>query len=303
MYWGLLDIPEVLSCQEVTYDNLPDKSETLSDDTIKVMKQRRDVFLLSIMYKSDDLKIHGYIFGKKLSKGKISEKKISKVKRPVVIYLRGGNNHPVEKNQNDIKVRWFYSSEFEFLELLDAGYLVFATNYRGSKLSCGVDEFGGKDINDVINLYPIIRKWSLADENCINLLGDSRGGMMALLTATRVKWVKRIAIAGAALDLANMPFFDHYFRKYFGMTNKIMRQRSVKGYVKNLPKIPILILHGGLDKRVPMVNILDAVQILQRHEIPYKLVLVHDGNHVLGNYPEIHKREVLEWFMKDITSK
>ena len=37
--------------------------------------------------------------------------------------------------------------------------IIFFPNYRGSSMSEGNDEFGGGDVNDIINLYPIISKY------------------------------------------------------------------------------------------------------------------------------------------------
>jgi len=49
--------------------------------------------------------------------------------------------------------------------------IIFYPNYRGSSMSEGNDEFGGGDVNDIINLYPIISKYKYCDNTKISLYG------------------------------------------------------------------------------------------------------------------------------------
>ena len=83
--------------------------------------------------------------------------------------------------------------------------IIIASAYRGDRLSQGIDEFGGKDVNDIINLYPIIKKYKYTDENKISIFGFSRGVMMSLLVHKKVDWVKcLILVAGIADMLAEI---------------------------------------------------------------------------------------------------
>ena len=109
-------------------------------------------------------------------------------KAPVIIFCKGGNNHTNNKIRTPEKKVEFY---YYFLnQYVKNGYIVFISNYRGSKFSEGKDEFGGKDVNDVKNLYNIIKKWKLSNENKINVIGQSRGCIMATLLHKEVNWIK-----------------------------------------------------------------------------------------------------------------
>ena len=56
------------------------------------------------------------------------------------------------------------------------GYVVLASQYRGNDGGQGQEEFGGADVNDVLNLMPLARSLSFADAKNTVILGFSRGG-------------------------------------------------------------------------------------------------------------------------------
>ena len=78
----------------------------------------------------------------------------------------------------------------------DWGYVFFASNYRGASGSQGADEFGGADVNDVVNAVRVFDQLDFADGERIGMWGHSRGGMMTYLA---LKETDRIdaAIVGA----------------------------------------------------------------------------------------------------------
>ena len=55
-----------------------------------------------------------------------------------------------------------------------------------------MDEFGGNDINDIINLYPIISSYKYCDK---------RGCMMAFLVHKKVNWIKCIIVGAPNINL------------------------------------------------------------------------------------------------------
>ena len=57
-------------------------------------------------------------------------------------------------------------------------YVVIASQYRGNDGGEGQDEFGGKDLNDVLNLTETLKQIEGADTTRIGIEGASRGGMM-----------------------------------------------------------------------------------------------------------------------------
>ena len=121
----------------------------------------------SITYISDGLKVKGYIaYPADTSK-----------KYPCIIWNRGGIG---EKGVIDS-----YTARGLFGQIASWGYVVFASQYRGNAGGEGKDEFGGDDLNDVLNLIPLADELEFADKEKWGIEGWSRGGMMTYLALTR----------------------------------------------------------------------------------------------------------------------
>lgn len=61
------------------------------------------------------------------------------------------------------------------------GYVVVASQYRGNDGGEGIEQFGGDDVNDVLNLIPVLNQLPKADTSRVGIEGGSRGGMMTYL--------------------------------------------------------------------------------------------------------------------------
>jgi len=113
----------------------------------------------SITYISDGLKVKGYVaYPADTSK-----------KYPCVIWNRGGIS---EKGVIDS-----YTARGLFGQIASWGYVVFASQYRGNAGGEGTDEFGGDDVNDVLNLIPLANGLEFADTEKWGIEGWSRGGL------------------------------------------------------------------------------------------------------------------------------
>ena len=137
-----------------------------------------------ITYVSDGLKVSGYIaFPKDDSK-----------KYPCIIWCRGGigNAGAIDK----FTARGIYG------QLASWGYCVFASQYRGNDGGEGHDDFGGDDLNDVLNLIPLAQEIPQANNDVWGIEGWSRGGMMTYLTLTKTNLFKAaIAVSYTHLTL------------------------------------------------------------------------------------------------------
>jgi hypothetical protein len=183
-----------------------------------------DFKMHDITYISDGVKVKGWILEPKVPGP-----------HPVLIWNRGGSGHSGDitwgTNANPTLFR------NELYPYASAGYAVVCTQYRGNgyivtnpsvppDLKSGTDNFdpnqgkdyfGGAEVNDVINLLPLINK--------INSLGGNGGLKMNLD-------LNRIAMLGMSRG---------------GMeTYMAMRELSDKGKYGTLPEIKAVIVKGGI---------------------------------------------------------
>ena len=180
--------------------------------------------------------------------------------------------------------------------------IIFYPNYRGSSMSEGVDEFGGNDVNDIISLYPIISQYQYCDNTKIALYGWSRGGMMAIIVATRVDWVKKIILGGSLYSMTRAMRERLGMKKLwleeFKLTKDDMLERAPKYLMHKIPSnIPILILHGSADTNVSVSHAYSLAKKCQKYNLLYKLIIFPNGDHQLSQYIDDVAREVIEWLI------
>jgi dipeptidyl aminopeptidase/acylaminoacyl peptidase len=66
------------------------------------------------------------------------------------------------------------------------------------------DEFGGKNINDVLNLTKTVKELKKGDSERIEIFGWSRGGMMTYLALKKSDVIKTAVIGNGPTDLAQL---------------------------------------------------------------------------------------------------
>jgi dipeptidyl aminopeptidase/acylaminoacyl peptidase len=169
--------------------------------------------------------------------------------RPVLIINRGGNREYEKIDESFLVCLFYFASE---------GYCVVASQYRGLYGYEGHDEFGGDDVNDILNLFYVIDQLEYADSDNVVMLGYSRGGMMTYLAIKRGAHLKAAAVVGAPTDLIQWYDEREYGMKrvleeLIGGTPREMEEEYKKRSVYYWPEkinVPVLILHGGNDTKV-----------------------------------------------------
>ncbi|OGU54539.1 MAG: hypothetical protein A2V66_02680 [Ignavibacteria bacterium RBG_13_36_8] len=243
-----------------------------------------------ITYLSDGLKIKGYLaYPKNITK-----------KFPCIIWCRGGIGN--KGNIDDFYARGIFG------QIASWGYVVFASQYRGNAGGEGKDEFGGKDVNDVLNLIPLANEIPYAEKNIWGIEGWSRGGMMTYLTLTRNHNFKAAITIGGIADLKCNANESRFMRKLYELTmgqldtnefQKICESRSIVNFAHKLSQsTPILILHGTADTRVLPHDSLDLSHKLIKNKIPFRLVMLERGDHFLKSHRNEADRMRKEWFEK-----
>ena len=260
--------------------NLKEKYHYLADVEMKIF-----------FYESDGLKVKGYMaYPKDTSK-----------KLPVIIYNRGGNREFGNLNK--------YKMTFIIAKAASWGYVVLGSQYRGNDGGEGMEEFGGSDVNDVLNLVDVAKSIPFADEAKIGLYGWSRGGMMTYLTLMKSNKFKAAAVGGAVTNLKEMDdkrggemgvyVYSELMPGYEKNKDSVMAIRSAIYHADKLPKTtPILLLHGTSDWRVIPEQSLKMALELQKYNVPYRLVMFEGGDHGLREFRKEVNDQVKAWFDK-----
>lgn len=241
-----------------------------------------------ITYDSDGLNVTGYVAYPK-NKGE---------KYPCIIWCRGGIGNAGSIDE--------FNARGIFGQIAEWGYVVFASQYRGNAGGQGKDEFGGADINDVLNLIPLAEEIDCADNKVWGIEGWSRGGMMTYLTLTKTDLFKAAVVIGGIANIKcnseESKFMKHLYETTIANLeqndfNTICQSRSIINFPEKLCKTtPLLLLHGTADDRVLVHDSIDLSEKLEALNYPHKLVLFENGDHFLKSdrikVTELRK----EWF-------
>ncbi len=235
-----------------------------------------------ITYLSDGLKVKGFI----------AYPNNGKEKYPCIIWCRGGIG--------DAGTIDNFNARGIFGQLASWGYVVFASQYRGNDGGEGHDNFGGDDVNDILNLVSLAGEFPQADTSKWAIEGWSRGGMMTYLALTKTNIFRTAVIIGGIANLKctadESPFmkklFEHYAAKdTFHDLSEICQTRSIINFPDKLPReTSLLILHGTNDNRVPAHDSIDLSYKLLENKIPFRMILYDNGDHFL----KAHRKEVDE---------
>jgi dipeptidyl aminopeptidase/acylaminoacyl peptidase len=254
------------------------------------------------LYKSElSCRFFTYKVNGKTVKGYVIKPKVNTKKLPVLIYNRGGNG-----NYGGIV---FGSMMRNLFPIANEGFVIIGSQYRGTFMNdpANHDEFGGKDVNDVMALLKYIPNIEGADSQRVGMFGASRGGMQTFLALKQTKSIKAVAIIAGVSDqfmgLKNRPemekMFKHRIPDYTVNKVSALEKRSVLFWLNELPKnVPILLLHGTNDKRVSVDQSTNLADALAKNKIPHKLVVYPNDDHGLTLNKEESVIELVHWFKK-----
>ncbi len=233
----------------------------------------------------DNLKIRGFLIEPRI-----------KGNYPVIIFNRGGN-----KDNGLVSLQ----TMTDFLSKIAVkGYIIIGSQLRGNSQSEGNDEFGGKDIGDVLKLLEIIDHQSNADIKKIGMLGVSRGSMTSYLVLKETNRVKVNVTIGGIADLNQkerpemyelykqlIPDFDKNPSKELDKRSPILSIPLIKNkQLKNF------IIHGANDERVNVDNALLLFNNLKSNNLSTKLLIYEDANHGINNNTDNLLNEIILFF-------
>ena len=266
-------------------------------EKIKTNHESLEIFKFS--YISEGLTIGAYMWIPKNVNQKL----------PLTIWNRGGTKKDGSNGNEQGKRGPLYSS-FP-CELAKLGSVVVGSEYRGGIDSEGADEWGGRDVDDVVRLHDIIKKSPTVISEKSVVVGWSRGGMMSYLLASKEPWVKAVVSLAGGADLemaaAERPEMKEVFEECFGGSLEEMKKRSATHFYPKIPnETPILIIQGFKDKRVSVEEVRKLVTLLKesKHNVEYH-EFSNEGHyfHISGEEQGDEALKIIEKFMKAQLSK
>ncbi len=247
-----------------------------------------------ITYLSEGLKINGYI-ARPSEPGRY----------PVLLWNRGGFGD--RGALDDLRAYLILASTALW------GYVVLATQYRGNMGSEGEEDWGGRDVYDALNLLKVGEQLDYCDMSRVAIEGASRGGMTTYRAITMDDRFRCGMVHAGVSDLYTLADrqggFAETLEEMFGdlppnEKERQLAQRSAVYFADRFPdNVPLLLMHGTDDRRVPISQTEDLAAELKRLGKPFEFVRIEGGGHVAlkdGSYREVdrHRKQWLERYMK-----
>jgi dipeptidyl aminopeptidase/acylaminoacyl peptidase len=253
----------------------------------------RSINFYRITYLSDGLQVTGYIAEPK-----------EKGKYPCIISNRGGNRD--FSKWTPLFIAYYLG------RMASWNYIIIASQYRGNDGGEGKEDFGGKDIDDVLNLIPALSQLPNADTSRIGIEGSSRGGMMtylALKNSCRFKAaVVTSGMANAFKTIAARPemetkVYAELVPDYNTNKEKELKARSAVFWADEMCKTtPLLIMAGSADRRVQPAEAIELVQKLYEYKHPVRFILYEGADHGIKEFrPEnfVETKRHFDYYLRD----
>lgn len=219
---------------------------------------------------------------------------------PVLIFNRGGNAS-------------FGTIKFDFLakflgKIASKGYIVIGSQLRGSEVSEGLDEFGGKDVYDALDILKIIDNLPNADASRIGVFGWSRGVMTNFLMLKQTNRIKtNIAIAGQA-DLINTKrkeMFEVYKARipYFEKDSILaLKNRSSLLAIELIQNNALsnFIIQGNKDTKVDIRNAFELNSKLNENNFSTRLLVYENEDHGLLGVTSDLLKQIENWLKQKL---
>ncbi len=256
------------------------------EDHARLKTLQNKVVIEKITYISDGLKVKGYLIIPK-----------AKGKYPCIIWNRGGCREFGKITNKKLVL---------MAKIANWGYIVVGSQYRGNDGGEGKREYGCSDVNDVMNLIPLLENLANSDTSNMGIFGWSRGSMMTLLALTRTNKFKAAVIGGVVSDQRLQLKYREGREKnihsqmipnyYKNKENELNKRSAVKFVSKINKKTPILMMHGTSDWRTVPEHALSLSKEFIKHKIPHRLVMFEGGNHSIGEFRKEWVEMTKRWF-------
>ncbi|MFZ1916349.1 MAG: prolyl oligopeptidase family serine peptidase [Terriglobales bacterium] len=268
-------------------------------------RTQKEFDVLEITYASDGLPVPGMLIKPKVPGTR---------KWPAIIFNRGGNGELGRITDNGLPCGLENTSCLDLVDLYlfaKAGFVVIASDYRYQGATAKRDEWGGVEVDDVLNLVPALKSLDFVDPERLYMLGLSRGGTMTYLAIKRGVPVKAAAVIGGVsnvkawvdakpeMGIVNGNQYTDGFAKiwpdYEHRAEEYYRARSAVDWADQI-NVPVLILHSRTDRLVPVTQALKIAEALQEKGKAYALHIYERDGHPLPQNRDDRDRMIIDWF-------
>ncbi len=240
-----------------------------------------------LRYRSDGLSVVALLY---------RQKNAGAVRQPVIVFNRGSY---VRKDVAPELLTMFH-------RLAQAGFVVVAPMYRGSDGGEGRDEMGGADLNELMNILPVLREIEALDTGNVFLYGESRGGMMVYQAMRDGFPARAAATYGAFTDLGEMISTDagaamakKIWPDFEQKRHEIVARRSAIAWADKL-STPLLLMHGAKDREVPVAHTLRLAAELAKAGKDFGVIVVPGANHTLFQHRLERDRHAVQFFRRHL---
>ena len=190
--------------------------------------------------------------------------------------------------------------------LANNGYLVLQPEYRGTRgygleyyesafINGGQGGYKMQDDKDDGALYLV--EQGLADRDRMAMFGWSYGGYAALVAASRTPQIYQCVIAGAGVSDPILQV-NYYRDRVQGasLTEQVKMWTESVSPIKEAEKVnvPLLLVHGTVDQRVPLVHSLRYRKELDKYGKDYKFVELVGADHFYSTLFYDHQIKLYE---------
>lgn len=206
-----------------------------------------------------------------------------------ILYNRGGNTNIGLLGDNDTA---------NICKMTNR--VVIASQYRGADGGTGIDEFGGKDLDDIIKLIDLSEnKFSFISMDDYCTAGVSRGGMMSYMASRQDSRIKKIIAISAVSDLFQAYNEREDMKKvlnnYIGGSPEDLpneyEKRSVSYWAEDI-KVPVMIIHGKNDEQVSYSQAEKLYKLFVKNKTKCSFISRDDNIHGFSNDDT---DAILEW--------
>lgn len=203
---------------------------------------------------------------------------------PALVYIHGGSMRQMMLGWNPMRYYYYAYAENQYLASL--GFTVLSVNYRSGIMygyafrhPANYGWRGASEYQDILAAGLYLRRLAYVNPREIGLWGGSWGGYL-----TALGLAKNSDLFAAGVDMHGV----HDWAALLGgrghitdlaAAKKLAFQSSPDAYVSTW-RSPVLLIQGDDDRNVPFSQMVDLVQRLRAHHVPFEQLVFPDEVHM-----------------------